>query len=37
MITFIATLIVASVAIAVGNKDPVVWAFLGTAIGLSLG
>lgn len=36
-ITFISTIILASVAILEGIKEPVVWAFLGTAIGASIG
>jgi hypothetical protein len=36
-IAFIATLILASIAIITGEKDPVVWGFLGTAIGISFG
>ena len=36
-IAFIATLILASIAIVIGEKDPVVWGFLGTAIGISFG
>jgi len=36
-VTFITTLILAGVVIVLGIKDPVVWSFLSTAIGISLG
>jgi hypothetical protein len=36
-ITFIATLVLAGIAVTNGVNEPVVWAFLGTAIGISLG
>ena len=36
-ISFIGTLILAGITIVRGVNDPVVWAFLGTAIGISLG
>jgi hypothetical protein len=36
-ITFVAILILAGITIYLGIKDPVVWGFLGTALGLSMG
>jgi len=36
MVLFLGTLSLAGLAIALGNKEPVVWAFLGTSIGISL-
>lgn len=36
-IAFVSTLILASIAVIQGINDPVVWAFLGTAIGITLG
>lgn len=36
-IAFVATSILAGIAILNDIKDPVVWTFLGTAIGISLG
>jgi len=36
-IAFIATLVLAGIAIILDIKDPVVWGFLGTALGLSVG
>jgi len=36
-ITFIATLVLAGIAIVLKVQEPVVWGFLGTAIGISLG
>ncbi|MCJ7448690.1 MAG: hypothetical protein MUO72_13450 [Bacteroidales bacterium] len=33
VVAFVATLIVATVTIVLGVKDPAVWAFLGAAIG----
>jgi hypothetical protein len=37
MIAFITTLLLAGIVIVIGNKEPVVWGFLGTAIGVSVG
>jgi hypothetical protein len=36
-ITYIATLVLAGIAIILRINDPVVWSFLGTAIGIALG
>jgi hypothetical protein len=36
-ITFVTTLILAGIVIVLGIKEPVVWSFLSTAIGISLG
>jgi hypothetical protein len=36
-IAFIATLVLAGMAIVLDVKEPVVWGFLSTAIGISLG
>ncbi len=36
-ISFCGTLVLAGIAIVLNVKEPVVWAFLNTAIGISLG
>ncbi len=36
-VSFVGTLVLAGIAIALDMKEPVVWAFLNTAIGISLG
>jgi hypothetical protein len=36
-ITFVATLILAGIAIIMRINEPVVWGFLGTAIGIAVG
>ena len=36
-IAFVTTLILAGLAIVLGEKEPVAWGFLGTAIGITLG
>lgn len=36
-ISFVSTMILAGITISHGIKDPVVWTFLGTAIGVLLG
>jgi len=36
-IAFVSTLVLAGIAVIQGINDPVVWAFLGTAIGITLG
>lgn len=36
-ISFVCTLILATITVILGIRDPVVWAFLGTALGVSFG
>ena len=36
-ILFVCTLFLAAIAMILGVKDPVVWGFLGTALGISVG
>lgn len=36
-ITFVATLVLAGIAIIMRINEPVVWGFLGTAIGIAIG
>ena len=36
-VTFVATLVLAGITIILGINDPVVWSFLGTAIGIAAG
>jgi hypothetical protein len=36
-ITFVSTLVLAGIAIIMRVNEPVVWGFLGTAIGIAIG